>query len=85
MRLQGSEEGVDPFEKPIVDNSLVLVCLDLVLALESLLMDLILFGSNERAFVDVRVDFDVGIVAQLKSILILSALRFSLVGWRTLK
>ena len=80
MRLQCSEESINALEEPLVDDSLVLVCLDLVLALESLLMDLILFSSNERAFVNVGVDFDVGIVAQLESILFSSALRFSLVG-----
>lgn len=80
MRLQCSEESINAFEKPLVDDPLVLVCLDLVLALESLLMDLILFSSNERAFVNVGVDFDIGIVAQLESILFSSALRFSLVG-----
>jgi hypothetical protein len=46
-----------------------------VLALVTLLMDLILFGAYERAFIYVGVDFNVGVVAQLESILVsLSAL-----------
>jgi hypothetical protein len=52
----------------------------LVLALESLLVDLVLLGSDEGALVNVGVDFDVGVVAQLERILGSSALRFSLVG-----
>jgi hypothetical protein len=52
----------------------------LVLAFESLLVDLVLLGADEGAFVDVGVDFDVGVVAQLERVLGSSALRFSLVG-----
>lgn len=38
-------------------------------ALVTLLVDLALLGSDERTFVDVGVDFDVGVIAQLESIL----------------
>jgi hypothetical protein len=57
--LQCREEAADPFKQAIVDNSLVLVGLDLVLALESLLVDLVLLGSDEGTLVDVWVDFDI--------------------------
>ena len=53
----------------------------MVLALKTLLMDLILLRADERTFVDVGVDFNVGVVAQLESILVVSALSFSLVAW----
>lgn len=49
-------------------------------ALEALLVDLVLLGADERAFVNIGVDFDVGVVAQLESVLGVSALTFSLVG-----
>ena len=78
MGLQGSEESIDPLEQAIVDNPLVLVGFDLILPLESLLMNLILLCTDERALVDVGVDFDVRVVAQLKGVLVLSASRFSL-------
>jgi hypothetical protein len=38
-------------------------------ALFTFLMDLILFGADKGAFVDVWVDFNVGVVAQFESIL----------------
>jgi hypothetical protein len=81
VRLQGSEESIDPFEQAIVDNPLVLVGFNLVLSFESLLMDLILLCADEGALVDVGVDFNVRVVAQFESVLVLSALRFSLVVW----
>jgi hypothetical protein len=67
--LQCREEAADPFEQAIVDNSLVLIGLDLVLTLESLLMDLVLLGSDKGTLVDVWVDFDVRVVAQFESVL----------------
>jgi hypothetical protein len=50
-----------------------------MLALVSLLMDLVLLGTDEGAFVDIGVYFDVGIVAQLECVLVVSASTFSLV------
>jgi hypothetical protein len=50
-----------------------------VLALRSLLVDLILFGADEGTFINIGVYFDVGVVAELESVLWLSALSFSLV------
>ena len=46
-------------KQAIVDDSLVLVGLDLVLALETLLVNLVLLRADERAFIDVGVYFDV--------------------------
>ncbi len=57
----------------------------MVLALESLLVDLILLGPDEGALVYVGVYFDVGVVAQLERVLESSALRFSLVGERRME
>jgi hypothetical protein len=45
-------------------------------------MDLILLRADERTFIDVGVYFNVGVVAQLESVLVVSALSFSLVAWR---
>ena len=52
-----------------------------MLALVPLLVDLVLLGADEGAFVDIGVDFDVRVVAQLERILVVSASRFSLVDW----
>ena len=49
-----------------------------MLAFGSLLVDLVLFGADEGAFVDIGVDFDIRVVAQLESILAMSASSFSL-------
>ena len=35
----------------------------------SLLVDLVLFGADEGAFVDVGVDFDVAVVGELEGVL----------------
>lgn len=40
-----------------------------MLSLVTLLVDLVLLGAYERAFVNVWVDFNVGIVAQLEGVL----------------
>lgn len=65
MGLERREQRIDPLEQALVDDALVLVGLDLVLALESGLVDLVLLGSDEGALVDVGVDFDVRVVAEL--------------------
>ena len=70
MAFQGIEERIDPGEQAIVDNSLVFQGLDLVFALVSFLVNLRLLRADERTFVDVRVDFDIGVIAELKSILL---------------
>lgn len=53
MRLQSCEQGADPLEEAIVDDSFILVCFDFVLALESLLVDLVLLRSDEGSLVDI--------------------------------
>lgn len=70
--------------KAIVDDSFVLVGLDSVLSFGSLLVDLVLLGSNEGTLVNIGVDFNVRVVAQFESILRLSALSFSLIEERNL-
>jgi hypothetical protein len=79
VRPQGSDKGIDPFKKSIVNDPLVLVGFDFILPFKALLMDLILLCSDEGALVDVGVDFNVRVVTQLECVLVLSALRFSLV------
>ena len=59
MGLQGVQQAADPSEQAIVDDPLILVGLDLVLALESLLVNLVLLCADEGALVDVGVDFDI--------------------------
>ena len=59
MGLQGNEKAIDSLGKAIVDDPLVLISLDFILALVSLLVDLVLFCSNEGILVDVGVDFDI--------------------------
>jgi hypothetical protein len=57
--FQRREQRCDALEKAIINDSLVLVGFDFVLALESLLVDLVLLGSNKRSLVNIRVDFDI--------------------------
>lgn len=82
MGLQGCEKGIDAFEKAIVDDALILVGFDFVLALEALLMDLVLLGTDEGTLVDIGVYFDVRVIAELESVLGASALRFQPGGLR---
>lgn len=65
VRAKGGEEGGDALEEAIVDDAFVLEDLDVVFALEAFLVDLGLFGADEGAFIDVGMDFDVGVVAEL--------------------
>lgn len=80
MGLESCEQGVDAFEEAIVDDALVFVGFDLVLAFEACLVDLVLLGADKGAFIDIGVDFDVGVVAEFEGVLGVSALRFSLAG-----
>jgi len=68
MAAQSRQEGIDAFEETIVDYSLIFQGLDLMSSVVALLVDLILFRSDEGAFVDVRVDFDVGVVGELEGV-----------------
>lgn len=69
MVLEGCQEAADPFDQSIVDFALVLERLDLVLALLTLGVDLVLLRTNEGALVDVGVDFDIRVIAELESVL----------------
>ena len=69
MRLECCKQTVDAVEEAIVDDSLIFVCCDLVLTVLTLLVDLVLLCADERALVDVWMDFNVGVVAELESIL----------------
>lgn len=69
MRLEGSRECINPQKKAIVDRPLVFQCLDLVSPLVPLLVDLVLLGPDEGSLVDVWVDLDVRVIAQLEVVL----------------
>lgn len=69
MGAQGGEQGGDALQQAIVDYALIFEGLDLVLALEALLVDLVLFGADEGPFVDVGMDLDVGVIAELQIVL----------------
>ena len=68
-RLQRVEQVVYTVDQAIVDDLFVLEGLDLVFAIDTLLVDLVLLCTNERTLVDIGMDFDVGIVRQLESVL----------------
>ena len=57
--FQGCEEVVDADHEAIVDDALILESGNLMATMISLLVDLILLGSNEGALVDVGMDFDI--------------------------
>lgn len=56
-------------DQSVVDLSLVFELNDLVLALLSLHMDLVLPRSNVGALVHIGVNFDIGIIAELQRVL----------------
>ena len=68
-RLQRVEQVVYTVDQAIVDDLFVLEGLDLVFAIDTLLVDLVLLCTNERTLVDIGMDFDIGIVRQLESVL----------------
>ena len=74
MRSQRGQERGDALHQAIIDDALVLQRLDLVLPLLSLLMDLVLLCTDEGSLVDIRVNFDIGIVTELERVLVDSAL-----------
>ena len=71
MALERREQAIDALEQAVVDDVLVLERRNLVPAPGSLLVDLRLLGSNEGFLVDVRVDLDVRVVAELDGVLVL--------------
>lgn len=74
MVFQGLEQPLDAIEEAIVDDALIFQSRDLVATMVAFLMDLILLRTDEGALVDVWVDFDIRVVAQLEGILGSSAL-----------
>ncbi len=68
MFAEACKKGVNTDEQAIVDDAFVLEGGDFVFALETGLVDLILLCADEGAFVDVGMDFDVGIVGELESV-----------------
>ena len=68
-RLQRVEQVVYAVDEAIVDDLLVLEGLDLVFAIDTLLVDLVLLCTDERTLVDIGMDFDIGIIGQLESVL----------------
>lgn len=81
MRLEGVEEGGDAGYERVVDNALILQGGDLQAAMLALLVDLGLFGADEGALVDVRVDLNVGVIAQLQGVLEVELLALLTVLW----
>jgi len=67
--LQRVKQVVYALDQAIVDDLLVLEGLDLVFAIDTLLVDLILLCADEGALVDIGMNFDIGIVRQLESVL----------------
>ena len=67
--LERGEQRRDALDEGVIDYALVLEGLNVVLALLTLGVNLVLLGSDEGALVDVGVDFDIRIVAELESIL----------------
>lgn len=67
--VQRVEQVVYAVDEAIVDDLFVLEGLDLVFAIDTLLVDLILLCADEGTLVDIGMDFDVGIVRQLESVL----------------
>jgi len=70
MGLEGGDQVRDALDEGVVDDSLVLVRLDLGLALLSLLVDLLLLCADKRLFVDIGVDFNVGVITELQRVLL---------------
>ena len=69
VSVESSKQLVDTVNQAIVDDLLVLQSLDLVFAIDTLLMNLVLLRADEGTLVDVWVDFDVRVVGQLKGVL----------------
>lgn len=60
--LEGCKETVDAFGEAVIDDTLVLQCLDLMPPMIALLVDLSLFGAYERLFVNIGMYFDVAVI-----------------------
>lgn len=69
MRPQRLQEAADALGEAIVDLPFVLERLDLVPPLLALLVDLALFGTDKGPLVDVGVNFNIGVIAELEIVL----------------
>jgi hypothetical protein len=69
MGVERGEKGRDALDQAVVDDAFVLERLDLVPALLALHMDLVLLGADEGSLVDIWMDLDVRVVAELERIL----------------
>jgi hypothetical protein len=63
--LQRVEQVVYALDQTIVDDLFVLEGLDLVFAIDTLLVDLVLLCTDEGTLVNIGMDFNIGIVRQL--------------------
>lgn len=69
MRLERREQPVDTAKEALIDDALVFQCIDLLFPVEALLVDLVLFCPDKRTLVDVGMDFNVRVIAELKIVL----------------
>ena len=69
MFLQFLHQLVDSAQKTIIDGALILEGSYVMTTFLPLLMDLVLLGTNKRPFIDVRMDFDIRVVAEFEVVL----------------
>lgn len=69
MSLERGKKGRDPLDQGIIDDSFVLVGLDLELALLALRMNLVLLGADEGPLIDIWMDLNIRVIAELQRIL----------------
>jgi hypothetical protein len=69
MRPEGSQELRDALQEAVIDDALVLERLDFMFPLLTFLVNLVLLGSDEGSLVDVGVDLNVGVIAELQGVL----------------
>jgi hypothetical protein len=69
VRFENSKQLVDALEEAIIDYTFVFEGFNLMLALRTLLMNLILLCTDKRSFVDIGMNFDVGVITELQGIL----------------
>ena len=63
VRPKRLQEAADALGEAVIDLPFVLERLDLVPPLLAFLVDLVLFGTDKGPFVDVGVDFNIGVIA----------------------
>jgi hypothetical protein len=67
--FEGSQKAGYALHQSIVDLTFILESLDLQSALLALGVDLVLLGADEGSLIDIGVDLDVGIIAELQIVL----------------